>query len=168
MLKCGNNITFWWVQVITSRELSSVPWDGRSLGWEVAGSPLPSAVTVCAARCWLPELGRPPSLLWGERGSFVIQMWWLYMQGNNKCFEIPIVFCSTVLRNLWDVFYTHAVSGSVWRSHCYWQYLHNLLVITLAPIVNTIHDTTIAFSVVECVTVLLVMPVVWIFEVWKW
>ena len=31
----------------------------------------------------------------GERGSFVIQMWWLYMQGNNKCFEIPVVFCST-------------------------------------------------------------------------
>jgi len=31
----------------------------------------------------------------GERGSFVIQMWWLYMQGNNKCFEIPILFCST-------------------------------------------------------------------------
>jgi len=31
----------------------------------------------------------------GERGSFVIQMWWLYMQGNNKCFEIQIVFGST-------------------------------------------------------------------------
>jgi hypothetical protein len=27
----------------------------------------------------------------GERGSFVIQMWWLYMQGN-KLFEIPTVF----------------------------------------------------------------------------
>jgi hypothetical protein len=27
----------------------------------------------------------------GERGSFVIQMWWLYMQGN-KLFSIPPIF----------------------------------------------------------------------------
>ena len=31
----------------------------------------------------------------GNNKCFVIQMWWLYMQGNNKCFEIPVVFCST-------------------------------------------------------------------------
>jgi hypothetical protein len=30
----------------------------------------------------------PHSFFEGERGSFVIQMWWLYMQGNNKFFEI--------------------------------------------------------------------------------
>ena len=70
VLKGGNNITFQLVQAITSRELSSVPWNGRSPGWEVAGSPLPSAVTVCVARCRLPELGGPTSLLWGGARVF--------------------------------------------------------------------------------------------------